>query len=57
EGLDAHLYESRSNIGGIWYFDENENVSGVYKTAHVTSSKTFLHASDFPFPKTIGEFP
>ncbi|CAF0822390.1 unnamed protein product [Rotaria sordida] len=57
EGLDAHLYESRSNIGGIWYFDENENVSGVYKSAHVTSSKTFLHASDFPFPKTIGEFP
>ncbi|CAF1019301.1 unnamed protein product [Rotaria sp. Silwood1] len=57
EGLDAHLYESRSNIGGIWYFDENENVSGVYKTAHVTSSKTFLHASDFPIPNTIGEFP
>jgi hypothetical protein len=57
EGLDAHLYESRSHIGGIWYFDENENVGGVYKTTHVTSSKTFLHASDFPFPSSIGEFP
>ncbi|CAF1317347.1 unnamed protein product [Adineta steineri] len=57
EGLDAHLYEGRSHIGGIWHFDENENVGGVYKTTHVTSSKTFLHASDFPFPHSIGEFP
>ena len=57
EGLDAHLYESRSNIGGIWYFDESESIGGVYRTAHATSSKTFLHASDFPFPETIGEFP
>jgi dimethylaniline monooxygenase (N-oxide forming) len=57
EGLDAHLYESRSDIGGIWLYDENENTAGVYKTAHVTSSKTFLHASDFPFPRSIGEFP
>ncbi len=57
EGLDAHLYERRSHIGGIWHYDENENVGGVYKSAHVTSSKTFLHASDFPFPNTVGEFP
>ena len=57
ENLDAHLYESRSNIGGIWYYDENENVAGVYKSAHVTSSKTFIHASDFPFPSSVGEFP
>ncbi|CAF1083090.1 unnamed protein product, partial [Adineta ricciae] len=57
EGLDAHLYENRSHIGGIWCFNENENVGGVYKTTHVTSSKTFLHASDFPIPKSYGEFP
>lgn len=57
EGLDAHLYESRSDIGGIWLFDESENIGGVYKTAHATSSKTFLHASDFPIPRSMGEFP
>jgi dimethylaniline monooxygenase (N-oxide forming) len=57
EGLDAHLYESRAYIGGIWHYDESENVGGVYRTAHATSSKTFLHASDFPFPSSIGEFP
>ncbi|CAF1221510.1 unnamed protein product [Rotaria magnacalcarata] len=57
EGLDAHLYESRSNIGGIWNFAENEAIGGVYKSAHATSSKTFLHASDFPFPSSVGEFP
>ncbi|CAF4992828.1 unnamed protein product, partial [Rotaria magnacalcarata] len=38
EGLDAHLYESRSNIGGIWNFAENEAIGGVYKSAHATSS-------------------
>jgi len=57
EGLDAHLYESRSNIGGIWFYSDDENIGGAYKSTHVTSSKTFLHASDFPMPKSIGEFP
>lgn len=57
EKLDAHLYESRSHIGGIWHYDDNVNVGGVYQTTHVTSSKTFLHASDFPIPTSLGEFP
>lgn len=57
EGIDAHLYEGRSYIGGIWQYDESEGVGGVYRTAHVTSSKTFLHASDYPFPSDVGEFP
>ena len=57
EGLDAHLYESRSDIGGIWLYDDSESIGGVYKTAHATSSKTFLHASDFPMPESVGEFP
>jgi dimethylaniline monooxygenase (N-oxide forming) len=51
------LYESRADIGGIWRYDESENVGGVYRSAHATSSKTFLHASDFPFPSNTGEFP
>ena len=57
EGIDAHLYEGRANIGGIWRYDESEQVGGVYQSAHATSSKTFLHASDFPFPSEVGEFP
>ena len=57
EGIDAHLYESRADIGGIWRFDESEQIGGVYKSAHATSSKTFLHASDFPFPSDTPEFP
>ena len=57
EGLDAHLYEGRAYIGGIWRYTESANVGGVYKTAHATSSKTFFHASDFPMPPETGEFP
>lgn len=57
EGLDAHLYEGRSNIGGVWNYSDSESVGGVYKSAHATSSKTFLHASDFPMPHSMGEFP
>ena len=51
------MYESRSGIGGIWYFDESVDISSVYKSAHATSSKTFLHASDYPMLSALGEFP
>lgn len=55
ENLDVRLYERESNIGGVWFYKEKE--SGVYKSTHVTSSKTYLHASDFPLPDEASNFP
>jgi dimethylaniline monooxygenase (N-oxide forming) len=55
EGLQARLYERESFLGGIWHYKQTDG--GVYRTTHTTSSKTFMHASDFPFPSHIRHFP
>ncbi|CAF0922293.1 unnamed protein product [Didymodactylos carnosus] len=55
EQLDARLYEREPNLGGVWLYKEAPG--GVYRSTHVTSSKTFLHASDFPMAKEIAHFP
>ena len=55
ENLDAQLYEREANLGGVWLYKEAQG--GVYQSTHVTSSKTYLHASDFPFPDETPDFP
>lgn len=55
-GFDATLYERTDHIGGVWQYREYEQ-GGVWKSAHATSSKTYLHASDFPMPDNYPLFP
>ncbi|MEM7333458.1 MAG: FAD-dependent oxidoreductase [Chloroflexota bacterium] len=56
EGFEATIFEKKSQIGGVWTYQEHE-CGGVWKSAHATSSKTFLHASDFPMPEETSLFP
>ncbi|CAF1530147.1 unnamed protein product [Didymodactylos carnosus] len=55
EQLDARLYEREPNLGGVWLYKDAPG--SVYQSTHVTSSKTFLHPSDFPMAKEIPHFP
>ncbi|CAF1313601.1 unnamed protein product [Didymodactylos carnosus] len=55
EGLHAVLYEREPFIAGIWHYKDKSG--GVYRSTHATSSKTFMHASDFPMPEKTCEFP
>ena len=55
EKLDAQLYEREPHLGGVWLYKEEQG--GVYQSTHVTSSKTYLHASDFPLPDETPHFP
>ena len=55
-GIDVTCFEARDTIGGIWKFHE-DRPGGVMESTRVTSSKHFLHPSDFPFPESSLEFP
>jgi thioredoxin reductase len=55
EKVDCRLYECQSNIGGIWLFKQEQG--GVYQSTHVTSSKIYLHASDFSLSDQTPNFP
>ena len=55
-GLNVTCFESSDSVGGIWKY-RPERPGGVFEATRVTSSKHFLHPSDFPFPETTPEFP
>lgn len=55
-GLDVTCFEASDSVGGIWKF-RPDRPGGVFDATRVTSSKHFLHPSDFPFPLSTPEFP
>ena len=55
-GLDVTCFEASDCIGGIWKYRENRP-GGVFENTRVTSSKHFLHASDFPMKRSLSDFP
>ncbi|MCA9994696.1 MAG: NAD(P)-binding domain-containing protein [Anaerolineales bacterium] len=56
DGHQAILFEASDSIGGIWNYKENQP-GGVWRSSHTTSSKTYLHASDYPLPNELPLFP
>ena len=55
EGLEPVCFEREDNIGGLWYFTEDDRDKGsVYRSTVINTSKEMMCYSDFPIPK---EFP
>ena len=57
EGLTAVCLEAREDIGGVWLYSDDPNLTTVMKSTRATSSSSATEMSDFPMPKEIGEFP
>jgi dimethylaniline monooxygenase (N-oxide forming) len=55
-GMDVTCFEGTDSIGGVWKY-RADRPGGVFEATRVTSSKHFLHPSDFPFPASSPEFP
>ena len=56
DGFDAILYESRSWIGGIWKYSDDDALSTAESTIF-NSSKYRAAISDFPVPDSMADFP
>ncbi|MEM7115057.1 MAG: NAD(P)-binding domain-containing protein [Chloroflexota bacterium] len=56
DGHQAILYEKSDQVGGVWSYQQKKR-GGVWKSAYASSSKTFMHPSDFPFPDEVPIFP
>ena len=55
-GLDATLFESTDDLGGVWKYRADTG-GGVLKSTHASSSIHYLHPLDFPFPDDTPLFP
>jgi len=55
-GLDVTCFEDSDQIGGLWRYRE-DHPGTVFKETRTTSSKHFMHASDFPMKDSMPDFP
>ncbi|KAL6048667.1 Flavin-containing monooxygenase, variant 2 [Balamuthia mandrillaris] len=53
---DVVLYENTSKLGGIWCYGK-DRLGSVFRHTCTSSSKIYLHASDFPMPPDAPHFP
>ena len=56
DGFDVTLYESRSWVGGLWKYSNDESLSTAENTIF-NSSKYRSAISDFPVPDDMDDFP
>ncbi len=54
-GLEVAWFEAADDVGGVWKF--RREPGGVGVNTRATSSKHFLHASDYPMPGAYPDFP
>jgi dimethylaniline monooxygenase (N-oxide forming) / hypotaurine monooxygenase len=48
-GIDAIAFESASNVGGFWRYNDSLKVASVHKSVHVNTDRDMNSFSDFPF--------
>ena len=54
---DITVFEKNSQLGGNWFFDEQNEHSSVYETTHIISSLWRSEFEDFPMPQGYPAYP
>lgn len=56
-GFNVTVFEMGSNIGGMWCYKNDNNLSSAYRTLHINTSKGVTRFSDLPFEDDVQPFP
>ncbi len=56
-GFDVTVYEIGSKIGGMWCYENDNNLSSAYRTLHINTSRSVTQFSDFAFDDDVQHFP
>ena len=56
-GIDFDCYEKGSFIGGVWKYNNDNDLSSAYKSLHINTSKQMMSFSDFPMPNNYPDYP
>src|SRR5690242_12428541 len=56
DGHQAEAFERSDGLGGQWRYSE-DRPGGVFRSTIPTSSKCYLHASDFPLDHAASYYP
>lgn len=56
-GHRVTIYEIGSKIGGLWVYDNDNQLSAAYRSLHINSEPAVTHYPGFPFPEGTSLFP
>ena len=56
-GFEVDIYEIGSQIGGMWTYLNDNDLSNAYRTLHINTSKKVTAFHDFPFGGQVQSFP
>ena len=57
KGIPFDCFEKSSGLGGIWQFQNDNDMSTCYRSLHINTSKRMMELSDFKFRPEIAEYP
>jgi dimethylaniline monooxygenase (N-oxide forming) len=56
QGLDFTVFETGSDIGGMWRYENDNGMSSAYRSLHIDTSRRNLGYPDFPIPDDQPDF-
>lgn len=55
--VEFDCFEKGSKIGGVWRYENDNNMSSCYRSLHINTNRNIMAYSDFPMPAHYPMFP
>jgi len=55
--LDFDCYEKGSDVGGLWWYNNDNGQNSIYKSLCINTSKQMMSYSDYPMPDDFPDYP
>lgn len=55
--IDFDCFEKGSDIGGLWWYENDNGQNSIYKSLCINTSKDMMAYSDYPMPKAYPDYP
>jgi cation diffusion facilitator CzcD-associated flavoprotein CzcO len=55
--IDFDCYEMGSDVGGLWWFENDNGQNSIYKSLCINTSRQMMSYSDYPMPEDYPVYP
>jgi hypothetical protein len=56
-GIDFDCYEKGSDVGGLWWYDNDNGQNSIYRSLCINTSRQMMSYSDYPMPEDYPVYP
>jgi cation diffusion facilitator CzcD-associated flavoprotein CzcO len=57
KGIDFDCFETGSEVGGNWRYDNDNGQSSAYRSLHINTSRDAMQYAAYPMPATLPDYP